>query len=136
MVTPRDFEIDRYDPCPCGSGKRYKFCCGHGGKRNIVGTVALYGPDDKTTTKIVAGVSAGADSTPQIERFVGSDIIADPKVAPAIRAFFARHKVQRVVLTDGNLGCPHEEGMDFPQGAQCPFCPFWFGKQGSGRFLD
>ena len=20
--------VDRYDPCPCGSGKKYKFCCG------------------------------------------------------------------------------------------------------------
>ena len=22
-----EFERDRYDPCPCGSGKKYKFCC-------------------------------------------------------------------------------------------------------------
>ena len=26
-----------------------------------------------------------------------------------------------------------EEGMDFPQGEDCPFCPFWEGKQGSNR---
>jgi hypothetical protein len=31
------------------------------------------------------------------------------------------------------LGCPHEEGEDFPHGEDCPFCPFWKGKQGSSR---
>ena len=24
----------RNDPCPCGSGKKYKFCCGAPGKEN------------------------------------------------------------------------------------------------------
>ena len=28
---------------------------------------------------------------------------------------------------------PHEEGLDFPNGEDCPFCPFWKGKQGSKR---
>ena len=31
------------------------------------------------------------------------------------------------------MGCPHEEGEDFPEGEDCPFCPFWKGKQGSNR---
>jgi hypothetical protein len=35
--------------------------------------------------------------------------------------------------TDRNMGCPHEEGEDFPDGEDCPFCPFWAGKQGSNR---
>jgi len=26
---------------------------------------------------------------------------------------------------------PYEEGEDFPPGEDCPFCPFWKGKQGS-----
>jgi len=24
--------IDKYDPCPCGSGKKFKWCCWTGGK--------------------------------------------------------------------------------------------------------
>ena len=28
----------------------------------------------------------------------------------------------------GNMGCPREEGEDFPMGGDCPFCPFWKGK--------
>ena len=34
--------------------------------------------------------------------------------------------------SDGNMGCPHEEGEDFPAGGDCPFCPWWKGKRGSG----
>ena len=47
--------------------------------------------------------------------------------------FFLEHGVKSVVMTDRNMGCPHEEGPDFPQGEDCPFCPFWRGKQGSNR---
>ena len=24
-----------------------------------------------------------------------------------------------------SLGCPHEEGVDYPEGQICPQCPFW-----------
>jgi hypothetical protein len=23
------------------------------------------------------------------------------------------------------IGCPHEEGIDYPEGSMCPKCPFW-----------
>ncbi len=32
-------------------------------------------------------------------------------------------------MTEGIIGCPHEEGADFPSGQECPYCPFWHGKQ-------
>ncbi|MDD3222306.1 MAG: SEC-C domain-containing protein [Clostridia bacterium] len=28
MTVVKDKKIGRNDPCPCGSGKKYKFCCG------------------------------------------------------------------------------------------------------------
>jgi hypothetical protein len=28
-------------------------------------------------------------------------------------------------LTDRIIGCPHEEGKDYPAGDVCPQCPFW-----------
>jgi hypothetical protein len=124
-----ELNIGPYDPCPCGSGKKYKFCClaksrsaGHG--KFPVGTVAAYGPDDKTTTKIAAGVILREGAEPILQRWMGTTIQNDPKVAAEIRAFFAKHGVKRVVMTDGVLGCPHEEGQDFPLGEECPFCPF------------
>jgi hypothetical protein len=59
--------------------------------------------------------------------------LANPKVAEQIKAFFAAHGVVKVATSDGILGCPHEEGEDFPEGEDCPFCPFWRGKQGTAR---
>ena len=96
-----------------------------------IGTIALYGPDDKTTTKIVAGVIVAENAEPILERWVGTKLKGDQKVLREIKAFFKKHKVKSAVMTDGNLGCPHEEGEDFPVGEDCPFCPFWKGKQGS-----
>jgi len=96
-----------------------------------IGTIALYGPDDKTTTKIVAAVVIAEDAQPILERWVGTKLQGDQRVLRQIEAFFKEHKVKSAVMTDGNLGCPHEEGEDFPDGEDCPFCPFWKGKQGS-----
>ena len=28
-------------------------------------------------------------------------------------------------MTDRLIGCPHEEGIDYPMGRTCPRCPFW-----------
>jgi len=96
-----------------------------------IGTIAYYGPDDKTTTKIVAGVISEEGAEPIIERWVATDVTTSPKVRKEIDAFFAKHGVTRVVMSEGNMGCPHEEGKDFPVGGDCPFCPWWKGKQGS-----
>ena len=30
--------------------------------------------------------------------------------------------------TDGLIGCPHEEGIDYPEGKSCPQCPYWAGR--------
>ena len=96
-----------------------------------IGTVALYGPDDKTTTKIVAGVILENDAEAIIERWVGTDVTENPRVQKGIDEFFAKHRVKSVVASDQNIGCPHEEGPDFPVGEDCPFCPYWKGQQGS-----
>jgi hypothetical protein len=136
-----NYDLGPYDPCPCGSGAKYKFCCAAKAKANRhgkfpIGTVAFYGPDDKTTTKIVAGVVLREFADPLLQRWVGTNVSQDEKVATEIKQFFASQGVKTVVLTSGNLGCPHEEGPDFPIGHDCPFCPYWAGKQGSARRDD
>ena len=148
--------VGRNDPCPCGSGQKFRNCCYN--KRRIVeetdpnhasamsnvvqgnskptfpiGTVALYGPDDTTTTKIVAGVIAWEGADPMLERWMGTNIKDSLKVRQQIQEFFQKHGVRSVVATAANIGCPHEEGEDFPDGEDCPFCPFWKGKQGSNQ---
>ena len=138
-------KLSRNAPCPCGSGKKYKHCCwGKGVEDDLgpdsgqppkypIGTVALYGPDDKTTTKIAVGVILhdGADAI--INRWVATDVTTNPKVQQEMKDFFLQHGVKSVAMSEGNMGCPHEEGEDFPHGEDCPFCPWWKGKQGSNR---
>jgi hypothetical protein len=53
------------------------------------------------------------------------DIRTGPAVERAILEFIQRHNVASVVMTDSIIGCPHEEGLDYPEGEVCPQCPFW-----------
>ena len=139
-------KLSRNAPCRCGSGKKYKHCCyGKGVEDDLdlasgrqqpqypIGTVALYGPDDKTTTKIAAGIILHHGAEAIIERWVATDVMTNPKIQREIKEFFLQHGVKQVAMSQGNMGCPHEEGEDFPHGEDCPFCPFWGGKQGSNR---
>ena len=70
---------------------------------------------------------------PVLKRWVGTDVTTSPKVQKELQAFFEQHGVKSVAMSEGNMGCPHEEGEDFPHGEDCPFCPFWKGRQGSNR---
>jgi hypothetical protein len=139
-------KISRNDPCPCGSGKKYKHCCyrkrvrddlgGASGRQQPlypIGTVAMYGPDDKTTTKIAAAIIVHENAEPIMKRWVATDVTINPEVQEEMKDFFLQYGVKRVVASQGNMGCPHEEGEDFPLGEDCPFCPFWKGKQGSNQ---
>lgn len=132
------YDLGPYDPCPCGSGAKYKFCCAAKNKdkrhgKFPIGAVAPYGPDDKTTTKIVASVILREGASPRLQRWYGEDLANDEKVRREIQQFFAEYGVKTVGGANRNLGCPHEEGVDFSVGHECPFCPFWAGKQGIGR---
>ncbi|GEM_PF-397890 len=95
-----------------------------------IGTVAYYGPDDHTVTKVAAGVIESEDAEPIMMRWRGSDVATDPQIQREAMEFFKAHNVQHIAITDGILGCSHEEGVDFPRGQECPYCPFWRGKQG------
>ena len=100
-----------------------------------IGTVALYGPNDKITTKIIAGMITSPTAEPIMMRWVATDVTTNPKVQREIKGFFEKHGVKSVAKSDGNMGCPHEEGEDFPVGEDCPFCPFWAGKQRSNQWF-
>ena len=88
---------------------------------------------EKCVGALTLGVILHDGAEAIIERWVGTNIKDSPKVKRQVQAFFDRHKVNSVVMTDENMGCPHEEGLDFPVGHDCPFCPFWAGKQGINR---
>jgi SEC-C motif len=126
-------KISRNAPCPCGSGKKYKHCCygkgveddlGLGSGRHQpqypIGTLAMYGPDDKTTTKIAAAVILHDGAEAIMQRWVATDVTTNPKVQQELKDFFLQHGVKQVAMSQGNMGCPHEEGEDFPHGEDCP----------------
>ena len=60
----------------------------------------------------------------------------DADVQPTIEATMGDWGLDTLVLSQGVTGCPHEEKIDFPEGQDCPECPFWTGLQGSGGFDD
>jgi hypothetical protein len=95
-----------------------------------IGTIAYYGPDDKHVTKIAVGIIEAEDAEPIMERWHGPDVTTNPEVQMQIMGFLETHGVRQMAMTDGIIGCPHEEGVDFPEGQECPYCPFWEGKQG------
>ncbi len=104
-----------------------------------IATAAFYGPDRDAATKVAVGIVQREDSDPEImERWFNSecDVRCDVKINRELVAFVERHHVKSVVMTDGVIGCPHEEGTDYPQGAVCPKCPFWAGRdRWSGEVL-
>ncbi len=91
--------------------------------------VAAYGPDNMRATKLVVSILQRAgDGEPRAMRTwtaQGTDLRSDPEVAAEILAFAAQHRVSRSVIADRIIGCPHEEGIDYPMGRTCPQCPFW-----------
>jgi hypothetical protein len=47
-----------------------------------IGTVAMYGPDDRTTTKIAAGVILHDGAEPIMKRWVATDVTTNPTARP------------------------------------------------------
>jgi hypothetical protein len=92
-------------------------------------TLVFYGPDDTRASKAVLGIVPAERSTGFAELFKWFSDTTDLRTDPAaVREFLAvmdEHQVQRVVMLDRLFGCPHEEGIDYPEGEVCPQCPFW-----------
>ena len=91
-------------------------------------TMAFYGPDDKHASKAVVAIVASATSdVGPIRKWMSglTDVRADQRIGNEIQAFLKEHGVKQVVSTDRIIGCPHEEGQDYPEGMKCPLCSFW-----------
>lgn len=94
-----------------------------------VGTIAAYGPDNKLATKLAVSVfKRQGDKEPvDLHRWFNNsgDVRNDPTIAAEVAEFLKRHGVKQTVAYDRIIGCPHEEGKDYPLGGTCPHCPFW-----------
>jgi hypothetical protein len=93
-----------------------------------VATVAYYGPDNQRASKVAVGIVLEEDRDPDhLERWFSekTDVRSDLEINDQILQFIREHDVRTVVITDRIIGCPHEEGIDYPDGEICPHCPYW-----------
>lgn len=94
-----------------------------------IATIAAYGPTAARATKLVIAIfTAPSEQQPlELRQWLRTegDIRNDPGVAEEIRQFVVSYGVKRAVSPPHILGCPHEEGVDYPAGETCPHCPFW-----------
>ena len=95
-----------------------------------VGTIAFYGPDNRRATKVAVGIIPARSEPAEMRRWLveTGDVRVDETVFAEIVTFLREHKVQSVAMTEKILGCPHEEGIDYPNGEACPDCPYWAGR--------
>jgi len=96
-----------------------------------IGTIAFYGPDNRRASKVAVGIKRVANAElaePRRWFAEAGDVRSDPAVLAEIAAFLRENEVHSVAMTDGIIGCPHEEGIDYPLGESCPHCPYWAGR--------
>jgi hypothetical protein len=95
-----------------------------------IATVAFYGPNLSQATKVAVGIVPSENAEVEelrdwkVDR---GDIRSDPDIAREMLEFIEEHQVKSVAITDGIIGCPHQEGIDY-DGEWCPVCEFWHGR--------
>jgi hypothetical protein len=81
-----------------------------------IATVAFYGPTADLATKVVVAIVRNERRDPDtLERWFSqdTDVRANETVGEKVLAFLKEHAAKSVIVTDGIIGCPHEEGIDF-----------------------
>ena len=92
-----------------------------------VATVAFYGPDNTRASKVVCSIIEHEDADPDPMRkwFTDGEARTSEQILGQLLAFIEEHGARTVAMADALLGCPHEEGIDYPRGESCPHCPYW-----------
>jgi hypothetical protein len=93
-------------------------------------TVAFYGPDASRASKVAVGIIMAEDEEPremQEWKLAAGDVRNDVAIGAEILEFMEKHGVMSVVMSDGLMGCPHQEGIDY-EGEWCPdpACAYWY----------
>jgi len=93
-------------------------------------TVAYYGPDNRKATKAAVGIIKHEGAEPIMRKWhtTETDARLDEKITNEILGFISGHKTVSVAAVAKILGCPHEEGKDYPEDQACPQCPYWAGR--------
>lgn len=86
-----------------------------------IATIAFYGPNLSQATKVSVGIVPSENA--EVEKLRDwkvdrGDIRADPGIAREILEFIEKHRVLSVAMTDGIIGCPHQEGINYENGVR------------------
>jgi hypothetical protein len=95
-----------------------------------VAIFAAYGPDDTRATKLVVSIAQNRNGDVKAARtwtIDEGDVRTDAAIQAEVRDFIAPHRVRQTVAAEYIIGCPHQEGIDYPMGRVCLRCPFWIG---------
>jgi hypothetical protein len=93
-----------------------------------MGIIAFYGPTDQIATKAVIGIvmeAGGASEHIKKWIFDQGDLRKDVPTIKELFRYIESHNVRSVALTPGIYHCPHEAGVDYPEGDTCPQCLYW-----------
>ena len=93
-------------------------------------TIAFYGPDLVRASKVAVGIvpyEAAEVREMRAWQLETGDVRADAQIAQEILEYIEAHGALSVIMTDGIIGCPHQEGIDY-EGPWCPQCDFWKGR--------
>ena len=95
-----------------------------------IATIGLYGPDAARASKISLGVGARRGELDIIGRWISDniDIRQRADILAEIIGILESRGVLSLAFPAPILGCPHEEGPDYPIGSSCPKCPYWAGR--------
>ena len=95
-----------------------------------IATVAFYGPTNSIATKIVCSIikTENSDVEPMKKWFSEKDLRKSEKVLSEVLAFIEENEAKSVSMLEQIIGCPHEEGIDYPDGEACPECKYWKGR--------
>jgi len=98
-----------------------------GDKGFPIATVAFYGPDNLRASKVVCAIIRyeGAEVDPIKKWFTNTDARRAENILGEVLSFVKEHLANSVVMVDQVFGCPHEEGIDYPEGESCPDCLYW-----------
>lgn len=100
----------------------------HGFRGYPIATVALYGPTAERASKVAVSIFLREAPEPDLLQrwsLEDGDVRFDHAIDTQILSFIHEHGVRSVIITDRIIGCPHEEGIDYPEGQKCPQCPYW-----------
>lgn len=95
-----------------------------------IATVACRRPASQLATKLAVGISANEGALPVRRKWQTEtrDIRYDEQITREALRHIQMSGAKSVSALAKIIGCPPEEGIDYPAGEACPACLFWAGK--------